>query len=223
MDAGKRILAQTGFPFSLILLFLFLFQSSAGLTEEIPSWFSSLREAEGFEMQSDGNWVYQQTAEYLFTDGKAFFGLEAATYAKTGEVLICAFAGLADNRNQPLAEVTRFEVFIGEQTWSWHSPVIGRTASLVYLGESEKDFLEALETAERLDVQIHFLARKMIVSFERPELDRLCRASGFLHAALEAVDTGNGSITGTYESEHPVHRKGDRLLTEPANQPACGL
>ena len=208
--AGGRKRLRLRFPGILLLLLLW---TMAGRAEEIPSWLRALQGAEGFE-QTDGTWVYQQSAEYLFTDGRAFFGLEGATYAETGEVLICAFTGLSDRRDQPLADVTRFDVLIGEQVWSWHAPVVGSWASFAYLGEAEKDFLDALAGADSLYVQVHFLARKMLISFDGTELEKLREAAALLSEAMVAVDTGSESVTGRYETEHPVHRKGGVTLPE---------
>ena len=218
MAAPNNAAGKTGMFRFLPLILLLLILPAACLSETVPPWLEALEQAEGFEQQDGENWVYQQMAVYPFTDGKAFFGLEGATRAANGEVLICAFAGLSDIRNQPLAGVTRFEVLIGDQVWSWHQPIVGKSASLVYLGKSERDFLYALAKAEQVNVQLHFLARKMLVSFQESETEKLRKAASLLAQALEAVDTGSDSITGRYEQDHPVRRQGVPESPAPAGQ-----
>ena len=217
MAAANKAAGKTGIFRLFLSILLLLILPAASLSQTVP-WLEALEQAEGFEQQDGGNWVYQQMAAYSFTDGRAFFGLEGATHTVSGEVLICAFAGLSDIRNQPLASVTRFDVLIGDQVWSWHQPVVGKSASLVYLGESERDFLDALAKAEQVNVQLHFLARKMLVSFQESETEKLRKAASLLAQALEAVDTGSDSITGRYEQDHPVRRQGVPESPAPAGQ-----
>ena len=106
MAAANKAAGKTGIFRLFLSILLLLILPAASLSETVP-WLEALEQEEGFEQQDGGNWVYQQMAAYPFTDGKAFFGLEGATHTVSGEVLICAFAGLSDIRNQPLASVTR--------------------------------------------------------------------------------------------------------------------
>lgn len=190
----------------LLLLCCLVCVIAPASAEQQPAWLLALSNADGFTWTAENEWVYQRTGSKQFTDGRIVLGLEAATYSSTGEVLICVFAAMEDGRGGYLSEITRMELVVGEEKWSWHHLLQSGGEAAALLGEPERDVLLALGRAEHVELQIHFLSRHMIVSFTDAELEGIHEAATNLLDVLEAVDSSPESITGTFEITYPVHR-----------------
>ncbi|MBQ8093465.1 MAG: hypothetical protein IJ242_07810 [Clostridia bacterium] len=192
----------------IILIVLSLMTASSAFAEQdVPVWMTALSHEEGFEQTEGGKWLYQQTAGRQYTDGVLTFGLEAAVYEKTDEVLVCVFAELSGGQ-----QITRMDFVIDEGVWSWHSVLPAFGDAVAFLGAPEADFLTALASAGSVEIRIHVLGRKMTAGFTGSELDDIRRSALLLQDVLEVVDISPDSTTGQFELSHPLHRSGSAAL-----------